>query len=211
MFTACSFLPILFVRIIRLSEYDLCKCRCLPQKKSSRPFFPRTFILHNANRNQDENYFIAWRIGGVSVLCCFATDVQVDGKLFSDQISQVEHRNLMRRRSFTNSDKLFFSGKFHPSAFPFGIVQKYQGKIKNIRGAAALSKLGLGVLSPLPLLHIHLLLGYRTTGSFTHPLPSTLNRDRLKIFLGCVNSPPQLRQQITQPRKSNLADLRATE
>ena len=180
MFTACSFLPILFVRIIRPSEYDLCKCRCLPQKKSSRPFFPRTFILHNANRNQDENYFIAWRIGGVSVLCCFATDVQVDGKLFSEQISQVEHRNLLRRCFFTNSDKLFFSGKFHPSAFPFGIVQKYQGKIKNIRGAAALSK--LGVLSPLPLLHIHLLLGYRTTGSFTHPLPSTLNRDRLKNF-----------------------------
>ena len=151
-------------------------------------------IMPTANRNQDENYFIAWRIGGVSVLCCFATDVQVDGKLFSEQISQVEHRNLLRRCFFTNSDKLFFSGKFHPSAFPFGIVQKYQGKIKNIRGAAALSK--LGVLSPLPLLHIHLLLGYRTTGSFTHPLPSTLNRDRLKFF-------PRLREFAPPPSCGN--------
>ena len=44
------------VRIIWLYEYDLCKWRCLPQKKSSRPFFPhhQGYLINRRLRHQPQ-------------------------------------------------------------------------------------------------------------------------------------------------------------
>ena len=71
-------------------------------------------------------------------------------------------RPLVERADCSLTRTHCFSGKFHPSAFPFGIVQKYQGKRKTI------SK---GDLPSLPSLgHIHFSAAAR--GRRSHPLPS---------------------------------------
>ena len=65
---------------------------------------------------------------------------------------------------------LCFSGKFHPSAFPFGIVQKYQGKRKTI-SAGERSFLTLESISePPPSLPSHIHFSAATLGRRSHPL-----------------------------------------